>query len=273
MTYVNDFWNNNAAAILALVYQLALVLAVFFACRIGAKLVVKGIHRVGQQGEALDETLLPILCTFARYGVYTIGLIVVLDIFGFNTNSIIALLGAAGLAIGLALKDTLSNIAAGIMLLIQRPFRVGHFIECAAFSGKAKEIGLFTTTLTTADGLYLSMPNSTLWGSPLKNFTSNGTRRMELAVGIAYGDSIETGLGVLQDIVAAEPRFLNDPAPQFIVQALGDSAVNLQLRAWAKVEDYWDIYWAHNKIIKEKIEAAGLHIPFPQRDVHLIEKK
>ncbi|NCO52253.1 MAG: mechanosensitive ion channel family protein [Deltaproteobacteria bacterium] len=272
MSYVNDFWNNNATAIIALLYQLALVVAVFFACRIGAKLVVKGIRRVGAQGEALDETLLPVLCAFARYGVYTIGLIVVLDIFGFNTNSIIALLGAAGLAIGLALKDTLSNIAAGIMLLIQRPFRIGHFIECNSFAGSAKEIGLFNTILTTADGLYLSMPNSTLWGSPLKNFTCNGTRRMDLSVGIAYGDSIDIGLGVLREIVAAEPRYLADPAPQFIVQALGDSSVNLQLRAWAKVEDYWGIYWANNKIMKEKIEAAGLHIPFPQRDVHMIEK-
>jgi small conductance mechanosensitive channel len=272
MSHLNDFWSNNSTAIIALLYQLALVVAVFFACRIGGKLVVKAIRRVGKQGEAIDETLLPVLCAFARYGIYAIGLIVVLDIFGFNTNSIIALLGAAGLAIGLALKDTLSNIAAGIMLLIQRPFRVGHFIECASFSGSAKEIGLFTTILTTADGLYVSMPNSTLWGSPLKNFTSNGTRRMELAVGIAYGDSIDTGLEVLRGIVAAEPRFLAEPAPQFMVQTLGDSSVNLQLRAWARVEDYWDIYWAHTKIIKEKIEAAGLHIPFPQRDVHMIEK-
>lgn len=272
MSYAKDFWSNNSVAIISLLYQLLLVTAVFFACRIGANLVVKAIRRASRRGETLDETLLPVLCASARYGVYAIGLVVVLDIFGFNTNSIIALLGAAGLAIGLALKDTLSNIAAGIMLLIQRPFRAGHFIECGSYAGSVREIGLFTTILTTVDGLYLSMPNSALWGSPLKNFSCNGTRRMDMTVGIAYGDSIDTGLEVLREIVAAEPRYLADPAPQFIVQTLGDSSVNLQLRAWAKVDDYWNIYWAHNKLIKEKIEAAGLHIPFPQRDVHMIEK-
>lgn len=160
--------------------------------------------------------------------VYAIGLIIVLDIFGVNTNSIIALLGAAGLAVGLALKDTLCNIAAGIMLLILRQFRVGHFIECGVYTGTVKEIGLFTTILETIDGLYLSMPNSSLWGTPIKNFTRNGKRRMDLVVGISYGDSIDKGFEVLKEIVEAESRFLKDPGPQVMVQALGDSSVNLQ---------------------------------------------
>ena len=130
--------------------------------------------------------MVPILCATASYAVYAIGLIILLDIFGVNTNSIIALLGAAGLAVWLALKDTLSNIAAGIMLLILWPFKVGHFIECGSFTGTVQEIGLFTTILENIEGLYLSMPNSVLWGAPIMNFTRNGKRRMDLVVGIFY---------------------------------------------------------------------------------------
>jgi small conductance mechanosensitive channel len=273
MEYLNEFWTQNSAKIIAVGYQLLLVLAVLLASRIAAKLVRKSIRKASQKIETLDETLMPIISAVASYAVYAIGLIIVLDIFGVNTNSIIALLGAAGLAVGLALKDTLSNIAAGIMLLILRPFRVGHFIECGSFMGTVKEIGLFVSILETIDGLYLSMPNSTLWGAPIKNFTRNGKRRMDLVVGISYGDSIDTGLEVLRQVFAADTRFLQDPAPQFMVQALADSSVNLQLRAWATVDDYWNIVWEHNKIIKEKIEAAGLTIPFPQHDVHMIEAK
>jgi small conductance mechanosensitive channel len=273
MEYLNEFWTQNSVKIIAVGYQLLLVLAVLLASRIAAKLVRKSIRKASQKIETLDETLMPIISAVASYAVYAIGLIIVLDIFGVNTNSIIALLGAAGLAVGLALKDTLSNIAAGIMLLILRPFRVGHFIECGSFMGTVKEVGLFVSILETIDGLYLSMPNSTLWGAPIKNFTRNGKRRMDLVVGISYGDSIDTGLEVLRQVFAADTRFLQDPAPQFMVQALADSSVNLQLRAWATVDDYWNIVWEHNKIIKEKIEAAGLTIPFPQHDVHMIEAK
>lgn len=273
MEHVNAFWAQNSVAIMSVGYQLLLVLAVLIGSRLAARLVRKSLRRANQKIESLDETLMPILCAAASYGVYAIGLIIVLDIFGVNTNSIIALLGAAGLAVGLALKDTLSNIAAGIMLLILRPFRVGHFIECGSFSGTVREVGLFTTILDTAEGLYLSMPNSSMWGAPIKNFTRNGQRRMDLIVGISYSDSIDKGFEVLRKIVAADPRFLKEPAPQFMVQTLADSSVNLQLRAWATSDDYWNLVWAHNKIIKEEIEAAGLSIPFPQRDVHVIEEK
>lgn len=271
MEYLNQFWVDNSVKIISVGYKLLLALAVFITSHFVAKLVRKSIERANQKIERLDETLVPILCTIGSYSVHAIGLIIVLDVFGVNTNSIIALLGAAGLAVGLALKDTLSNIAAGFMLLMMRPFRVKHFIECGSFMGTVKEIGLFTTILETIDGLYLSMPNSTLWGAPIKNFTCNGKRRMDLVVGISYGDSIDKGFEVLKEIVEAESRFHKDPAPQIMVQALGDSSVNLQLRAWASVDDYWNVVWEHNKIIKEKIETAGLTIPFPQRDVHVYE--
>jgi small conductance mechanosensitive channel len=155
MNYLTEFWLNNSGKIISVCYQILLALAVLLASRICAKIVRKSIQKANQKIERLDETLVPILCTTASYFVYAIGLIIVLDIFGVNTNSIIALLGAAGLAIGLALKDTLSNIAAGIMLLILRPFQVNHYIECGSFQGTVLEIGLFTSILKTIEGVYV----------------------------------------------------------------------------------------------------------------------
>ena len=271
--YLGTFWKNHSEMILAVGYNGFLVIIVLFASHFIAKALHRWIHNTNERFEQFDETLVPILCTAASLVVYAVGLIIILDFFGVNTTSIIALLGAAGLAIALALKDTLSNIAAGIMLLILRPFRSGHFIECGSILGTIKQVGLFTTILETPDGLYISSPNSSLWGSPIKNFTKNGTRRMDLIVGIAYSDSIDKGFDALQLVIQDESRFLTEPAPKMMVQAMADSSVNLQLRAWASIENYWDVYWDANKSIKEQVEAAGLTIPFPQRDVHIFNEK
>lgn len=266
---IANYWANHADLILEIGYNCLLALVVLLASNLVAGTVRRAILRANERTERLDATLVPILCTAASYLVHIVGMVIILDIFGVNTASIIALLGAAGLAIGFALKDTLSNIAAGIMLLILRPFKVGDFIEFGSTTGTVKEINLFTTILDTFDGLYVSSPNGSLWGNTIKNFTRNGKRRMDVVVGIAYNDSIDTGLEVLQRIIATEPRFLQEPAPQTMVIAMADSSVNLQLRGWTMIDDYWQTYWDLNKRIKEEVEAAGLTIPFPQRDVHL----
>ena len=271
--YLEIFWNNHAEMILEVGYNGLLVIVVLIVSHFIAKALHRWINRTNDRFERFDATLVPILCTGASVGVYSIGLAIILDFFGVNTTSIIALLGAAGLAIALTLKDTLSNFAAGMMLLILRPFRAGHLIESGSNLGTVKEVGLFTTILETPDGLFISSPNSSLWGSPIKNFTKNGKRRMDLVVGIAYTDSIDTGFEALQTVIKNEPRFLTEPAPKLMVQAMADSSVNLQLRAWASVDNYWNVYWDANKKIKEQIEAAGLSIPFPQRDVHLFNEK
>jgi small conductance mechanosensitive channel len=271
--FLLTFWESHSEMILEIGYNGLLVIAVLFASHFVAKFLHRWINRTNDRFERFDETLVPILCTVASVVVYSIGFVIILDFFGVNTASILTLLGAAGLAIALALKDTLSNIAAGMMLLILRPFRAGHVIESGSMLGTIKEVGLFTTILETPDGLYISSPNSSLWGAPIKNFTKNGKRRMDLIVGIAYSDSIDKGFDALQSVIQSEPRFLAEPAPKMMVQAMADSSVNLQLRAWASVENYWDVYWDANKKIKEQIEAAGLTIPFPQRDVHLFNEK
>lgn len=270
MNNLTIFWNNHSEEILSLGYKGILAIGILIASSLIAKTIRSSIYRTNERLQKLDAALIPILATAAGYAVYVIAGVFILDIFGVNTASLIALIGAAGLAIGLALKDTLSNIAAGIMLLILRPFRTGEFIEVAGTMGTVREINLFTTILETIDGLYIASPNSVLWGASIKNFTRNGKRRMDIIVGISYSDSIDQGFEILQRVVATETRLLKDPAPQIMVAAMVDSAVNIQLRAWAMNDDYWQTYWDLNKRVKESIEAAGLTIPFPQRSLHII---
>jgi small conductance mechanosensitive channel len=267
-----QFWQNHSNTIITLGYRVVLAIVIYTASSFIAKAVRKAILNTNSKLNKLDATLTPIFSTVASYAVYVIGGVFILDIFGVNTASLIALVGAAGLAIGLALKDTLSNIAAGIMLLILRPFRAGDFIEFGSTQGTVKEINLFTCVFETVDGLYIACPNSVLWGGHIKNFTRNGKRRMDIVVGISYSDSIDVGLSVLRQVAVGEPRLLVDPVPQAMVVSMMDSSVNIQLRAWAKTDDYWPTYWDLNKQVKESIEAAGLTIPFPQRTLHVVSE-
>jgi small conductance mechanosensitive channel len=268
--YVTALWDLHYAWILDIAYKGALTFFVALSSYFVAKALRKSVDRANDRFDRLDPTLVPVLNAVASYTVYALGVVIVLDVFGVNTTSIIAVLGAAALAIGLALKDTLGNIAAGIMLLILRPFRVDDLIQCDSMLGTVKETGLFTTILETLEGQYICAPNAILWNAPITNFTRNDRRRMDIVVGISYSDSIDKGLEVLSGVVRDEPRFLSDPVPQVMVKALSDSSVDLQIRAWTSFNDYWSTFWDQNKRVKEQIEAAGLTIPFPQRDVHVI---
>jgi small conductance mechanosensitive channel len=227
------------------------------------------INRASSKEFKVDDTVIFLLRHVARYGIFVICFIMILNAFGVNTASLLAVLGAAGVAVGLALKDTLSNIAAGIILLVLRTYRREDYIEFGAYSGTVKDVNLFTTILETPDGVYISAPNSSIWGTPLKNYTRNGRRRMDLPVSISYSDSIDAAFRVLREIIAEESRFLKDPEPQIVVQSYGEGGITIVLRAWAPLGVYWTVYWDLMRGIKEKIDAAGLTIPFPQRDVHL----
>ncbi|MEK9743916.1 MAG: mechanosensitive ion channel domain-containing protein [Gammaproteobacteria bacterium] len=230
------------------------------------KLVLKGLNRV----PAVDETLRPFFASIVRYAIIAITLVAVLARLGIQTTSIIAVLGAAGLAIGLALQGTLQNIAAGIMLLILRPFKVGDYIDAGGTAGTVDEIGLFTTDMTTFDGIYLSVPNSALWNTSILNYTRLPTRRLDIPVGIAYEDDVEKALSLLLEKLRTDARVLADPEPQVMVTALGESSVDLNLRCWSLREDFWALRFDLNKNAKLWLDSAGISIPFPQRDVHLI---
>ncbi|MDR3200946.1 MAG: mechanosensitive ion channel [Spirochaetales bacterium] len=265
-----ELWNTHSDLITSLGRKALFAAALVFAAKLLIHIAGKLLRRATAKIPRFDETFASMLRIVITYSILIICIIMILDSFGVNTTSLIALLGAAGVAVGLAMKDTLGNIAAGIILLLLRSYRKGDYIEFASFSGTVKEMDLFTTTLETPDGVFISAPNGTIWGVPLKNYTRNRKRRMDLVVGISYSDSIDTAFEVMRQIAVEETRFLPHPAPQVMVQSLGDSSVNIMLRAWAHTDDYWTVYWEKIRLVKERIEAAGLNIPFPQRDVHIV---
>ena len=264
-----NLWESHSADVLLFARNLVVAVIIIVISLIVSKGAKRLIARAAQANLHVDKTVISLLKAIVRYGIFIICVIMILNVFGVNTTSLLAILGATGLAVGLALKDTLGNMASGIIILFLANCRIGEFIEFDSFCGTVKEINLFTTILETPDGIYISAPNSSIWGSPLKNYTRNGKRRMELSIGIAYSDSVDLAFSVMQEIITAEPRFLQDPAPQVMLQSIEESSVTITLRAWAPIGDYWNIYWDVTKTIKTKIEAAGLHIPLPQREVHM----
>jgi len=188
---------------------------------------------------------------------------------GIQTASFVAIVGAAGLAVGLALQGSLANFAAGVLILIFRPFKVGDFIEVAGVSGVVQKIQIFTTELHSPDNKKIIVPNGGVISGNITNYSANDTRRVDLVFGVGYGDDINAAKAVLQSVVAAEPKVLQDPAPTIAVVELADSSVNLVCRPWVNTADYWDVYFNITEAAKKALDAHGISIPFPQRDLHL----
>jgi len=229
------------------------------------------VRRAASRSGRLDGTVVTVLGRLARWTVLAFTVIAVLGRFGVQTTSLVALLGAAGLAVGLALQGALSNVAAGVLLLALKPFRVGDAIDIAGTSGVVDDMGLFVTRLTSFDGVPLFLPNSSVWGKQLSNYSQAGRRRNDLIVGIGYGDDVARALAVLQELVAGEERALDDPAPLVAVESLGDSSVNLLLRYWTGAGDFFATKLDMTRAVKERFDAEGISIPFPQRDLHVVE--
>jgi small conductance mechanosensitive channel len=219
--------------------------------------------------DRVDDTLKPLAFGLVRITVLAFTIMAVLNRFGVETTSVVAMIGAAGLAIGLALQGTLSNVAAGVMLLVLRPFNVGDAIEVANRSGTVKRIGLFTVELASWDNIWTSLPNSAVWGAPIVNFSRNPTRRVNLTIGIDYGDDIDHAMAVALEELTADERILEEPAPMVAVLALADSSINLAVRGHTTTADFWPTTFALQKKIKERFDAEGISIPFPQRTLHV----
>lgn len=217
-----------------------------------------------------DETLRQFFSKAVRYAVLVFVGVTVLAQFGVQTASIIAALGAAGLAIGLALQGTLQNIAAGIMILVLRPFRVGEFIAADSVSGGVQEVGLFATELKTFDGIYVLVPNSQLWNTAVTNFSRNPTRSTDISTGVGYDDDLDLAMETIRDLVQADDRVLDEPAPVVFVAELADSSVILTVRYWTASADWFSAKLHFRKAIKGALEAKGISIPFPQREVRVL---
>lgn len=232
----------------------------------GKRVVAKALQKTGK----IDVMIRGFLANTVRYAILVFTMLAVLDRFGVETTSFVAILGATGLAIGLAMQGALSNVAAGVMILFFRPFKVGDFIEGAGQSGSVKSVSLFLTYLNTPDNVEVILPNSQLWNAAIKNYSFNETRRLDLLFGIGYGDDIDKAIDVIKSIIDADSRSLNDPEPLIVVGNLGDNSVDLVVRVWCKGSDYWDLKWHMLKTVKQTFDKQGISIPYPQRDVHLI---
>ena len=263
---LNRFIDSGADYGLEILRAVAILVAGIFVAGWARRSVLRMLGRATR----VDETLKPVIASIVRYAILVFVLVAVLAQFGVQTTSIIALLGAAGLAIGLALQGTMQNIAAGIMLLFLRPFRIGEYIDAEGLAGTVEEIRLFTTILRTFDGVYLEAPNGQIWSRAIRNYSRAGTRRLDVVVGIGYGDDIDKAQDVLLALAKGDERIHAEPAPQVLVQGLGESSVDLDLRCWTSIDDYWPLLFDLTKRAKIDIEGAGLSIPYPQRDLHII---
>lgn len=231
------------------------------------------VRKRAAAAERFDDTLVPIFGQTVRVLILVVTVLAVLGQFGVQTASLVAILGAAGLAVGLALQGTLGNIAAGIMLLILRPFRVGDVVDVGGTMGVVDEIGLFTTEMHTFDNIGIVMPNSRVWGTQIMNYSRYDTRRVDMEFGIGYGDDMEKAMRLISEALEEDDRVLDDPAPLIAVSNLGESSVDIRVRPWTRTSDVWPLRYHLTKRIKEKFDANGITIPFPQRDVHLFNQK
>ena len=221
----------------------------------------------------VDITLTRFLENIIYYALLVMVVIAAAGQLGINTASFLTILGAAGLAIGLALKDSLSNFASGVMLILFRPYRVGDFVNVGGVAGNVVSIDMFNTTLNTVDNKRVIVPNANITGDVITNVTANDTRRVDLVIGIGYGDDIKKAKDVLTKIISEEERVLNEPKANIAVSELADSSVNFVVRPWVKTDDYWDVYFDLTEKIKLTFDKEGISIPYPQRDIHLYNEK
>lgn len=234
--------------------------------------VRKGVQMVVKSSPRFDETLGAFFGSLAYYGVVAVVLITTLGVFGIPTTSFAAVLGAAGLAIGLSLQGTLGNLAAGVLLLAFRPFQIGHYVQVAGQEGTVKGISLFTTELATVDNKKITIANGEVFDSAIVNFSAYGERRLDLTFGIAYGADIEQAMSIIRSTLDADARARKEPAPTIEVDNLGDSSVDIICRVWCAGSDYFPLKWHLLKTVKLRFDAEGVDIPFPTRTHYVVNK-
>ena len=269
---LNALWESTIQPMLAqyglkVIGAVAVLVIGFFVARI-----IRGSVRKGLTRAAIDATLIPFIGGIVYFGVLAFVVIAALSLVGIPVTSFIAVLGAAGLAIALAFQGTLSNLASGVMILTFRPFDVGDFVDVSGTSGTVREVGVFATTLATPDNVQITVPNSQVYDEVIKNYSANENRRIDLVVGVGYGDDLDLAMRTMMAVITADERVLEDPAPQVAVSEMGASSVDFVVRPWVKGSDYWATRFDLIKTLKEELDAAGLDIPYPQRDLHLFHE-
>jgi small conductance mechanosensitive channel len=244
-------------------------LAIFIIGRWVAMAIRRGLERMMGKGR-VDPIIIGFVGSISYIALLAFVVIAALGQLGIQTTSFIAILGAAGLAVGLALQGSLANFAAGFLMIIFRPFKVGDFVEAAGVAGVVKEIQIFTTTLKTGDNKTIIVPNAKISGDNIINYSAEENRRVDMTVGVAYDADLSKVREVLNDIISKDARILSEPEPLVVVGELADSSVNFIVRVWTKSADYWGVKFDATEAIKNRFDEAGIGIPFPQRDIHII---
>lgn len=248
--------------------NITMAIVVFVVGRMVAGFIVRLVNKIMKRS-GMDEILVNFISSILNAILLLFVIVAALDQLNVNTTSLIALMGAAGLAVGLALQNSLQNFAAGVMLIIFRPFKAGDFVEAGGTMGVIENISIFSTMMKTPDNREVIIPNGSIYGGNITNFSSLPTRRVDLMFGIGYDDDIRKAKELLTKLVFEDERVLKDPAPQIVVGELGDSSVNFHVRPWVKSSDYWDLYFDLTEKVKLAFDEAGISIPYPQMDVHL----
>jgi small conductance mechanosensitive channel len=247
--------------------NIVMALAIFLIGKFVVKMLVKLAKKLMAKAK-VDNILVNFIASIINTILLLFVVIAALDQLGLETTSLIALIGAAGLAIGLALQGTLQNLASGVMLIVFRPFNDGDFIEAAGVSGVVEEIGIFTTTMRSGDNREIIIPNGEIFGGTITNYSKRTTRRVDMVFGIGYDDDIKKAKEIISQILNDDERVLKDPEALVVVGELADSSVNFNVRPWCKTEDYWNVYFDTHEKIKLTFDAEGISIPYPQMDIH-----
>ncbi|MCM8857183.1 MAG: mechanosensitive ion channel [Candidatus Thiodiazotropha sp.] len=251
--------------------KIVMALLVFIIGRWIAKMLTRALEKVMVKGN-VDQMLVNFLSNIAFAALLAVVVLAALEQLGVNTTSALAILGAAGLAVGLALKDSLASFAAGVMLIIFRPFKLGDFVEAGDATGVVEEIRIFHTMLKTGDNREITMPNAQIYSGTITNYSARKTRRIDLVIGIGYNDDIKTARDLIKQILEADTTVLKDPAPTIMLLELGESSVDFAVRPWVKSGDYWTTRAALLEAIKVTFDKQGISIPYPQRDIHMIQE-
>ena len=246
-------------------------LAIFFIGKFVIRLVVSGVRKIMQK-QAVDKTLEKFICNLVSMTLLVVVIIAAIGAMGIQTTSFIAIFGAAGLAVGLALQGSLSNFASGVLIILFRPYRVGDYIEAAGIAGSVEQVLILTTILKTGDNKQIIVPNSQIMNSIITNYSTNDTRRVDLTVGVSYADDLDKVRKTLEDLIANEGRIFDEPATLIAVSELADSSVNFIVRAWVKSTDYSSVKFDLTEAIKKRFDREGISFPFPQLDVHLYKQ-
>ena len=252
-------------------FKLVVAVIIFYVGRLVSRMLVKGLRRL-LQSQQVDKILETFVCNLAYWTVMIFVIIAAISQIGIETTSLIAVMGAAGLAVGLALQGSLSNFAAGVLIVVFRPYRVGDFVEAAGISGSVEQVQILTTVLRTGDNKQIIVPNSQIMGSIITNYSANDTRRVDMTIGVSYDDNLDKVRATLEELIDADARILKDPEPLIAVSALADSSVNFTVRPWVKTGDYWGVMFDLTEAIKKRFDKEGISFPFPQQDVHLYNK-